>query len=232
MAKPKKIQLSLNEVLKLYIIFYLLLLSFNCLAIIIENSPGVNPDFQEGFVKLFDFNEEENLPTLFSVLLILQASIICIVVGFQVLKYKAYWFVLAFILSFMAFDEYLALHERLIAPIRNALSLSGFFYYAWIIPYGIIVLTIGGFFLRWVLRLPKPTRVGFIKAGLIYVGGALLMEGIGGWYYSRHLEEDVIYSIFTTVEESLEMIGILIFLYSITKYLITEIGVKKVELAG
>ena len=232
MTQSKKISLSLKGALKFYIILYLLLLFFNCLAIFVEYGLNIDHDYKKGFVKLFDFDAEENVPTLFSVLLILQASVICIVVGFQVLKDQNYWFVLAFFLSFIALDEYVSIHERLIGPVRSALSTSGFFYYAWIIPYGIVGLIVGAFFLGWLLRLPKSTRIGFIKSGLIYFTGAFLIEGIGGWYYSYYLERNVIYSLITTVEESFEMIGLLTFLYFVTKFLITEVGIKQVELAG
>lgn len=226
----QKICLSLKGGIKLYITFYLILLFFHCLTIFIEY--GLNLDFQnkKGFVKLFDFDAEKNIPTFFSVLLILQASAICIVIGFQVLKDQKYWFVLAFFLAFMALDEYVSIHERLTNPVRNMLSTSDFFYYAWIIPYGIIVLTVGAFFLGWVFRLPKTIRVGFIKSGLIYFTGAFLVEGIGGWYISKNSDRDIIYEFIITVEESFEMIGFMMFLYFITKFLITEAGVKQVEL--
>jgi energy-coupling factor transporter transmembrane protein EcfT len=100
------------------------------------------------------------------------------------------------------------------------------------IPYGIVGLIVAAFFLGWLFRLPSPTRTGFMKSGLMYFTGAFLIEGMGGWYYSIGLEKDFIYSLFTTIEESFEIFGLITFLYFVTKFLITEVGIKEVELAG
>jgi hypothetical protein len=55
-------------------------------------------------------------------------------------------------------------------------------------------------------------------AGAGYVGGALGMEMIGGAYASAY-GYDAYYPVLTIVEETLEMLGILLFLHALLCYM-------------
>ena len=135
-----------------------------------------------------------------------------------------YWWGLSLIFLFLACDEAIMLHERLIEPIRDRFHLSGFFYYAWVLPYGIFALIIFALYLRFLLRLPREIAWLLVISGSMYVGGALGMEMVGGWYVEQHLgaEHTVRHSqievAFQTVEESLEMMGIVVFIYTLARY--------------
>jgi glycosyltransferase involved in cell wall biosynthesis len=60
-----------------------------------------------------------------------------------------------------------------------------------------------------------------IIAGLIYVTGAIGIELIGG-RYSELYGYNVTYFVITTLEELLEMVGVVVFIYALTSYIDSE----------
>lgn len=101
--------------------------------------------------------------------------------------------------------------------IRKVVNIS-WFYFAWVMPGTIIVITLGIIFLKFLRNLPVNTRNQFMLSGIIYVGGALGVEMIGGHYY-YHGISSFGYSLITTMEESFEMIGIIYFIYALLNYI-------------
>ena len=55
-------------------------------------------------------------------------------------------------------------------------------------------------------------------AATIYIGGALGTELIGGHYADLHGNNTWTYSMIVTVEESLEMAGLIVFIWALLKY--------------
>ena len=180
--------------------------------------------FLYGLVPLFSLGSDRNLPTFYSAFAIVFCSFLLTLIGFASRKDKhincLYWFALALIFLFLAIDEMLMLHERAIEPIRAALDASGAFYYAWVIPYGVGVLAFCAVYLRFLLRLPRRSAILFVVAGAMFVTGAIGMEMLGGWYFSADPshDHDVIYILIQTVEELLEMTGIIVFIYALADY--------------
>jgi hypothetical protein len=172
-------------------------------------------------IKLFHFGKEGNIPTLFSSFQLLGVSLLLWFVGVTQ-KSKALsflpWFFLAAIFLFIAVDEVAQMHEKLIDPVRRTLGLSGLFYFAWVVPYGIAVVVFVIAFSRFLIRLPKQTSRMFIMSGAIYVSGALGIEMLGASYFQSYGAQNVPYSMFQTCEELLEMVGIALFAYSILSY--------------
>lgn len=225
---PATIFLSLKAVARFYIGLYLALLLLNLLALALKHAFGF--DDAMGFVPLFHFDYEQNAPTLFSVLLILQASASCVVIGRYMREKRIPWFILAFLFAFIALDEFASLHERLAYTVRTGLSTSGFFYYAWIIPYGVLLIVLAAYLFSWLIRLPKAIRNGYIKSAFIYLSGAVLLEGFEGWYFEGTEQKDFIYDMMSTVEESFEMLGLILFVYISAKLLLTELGISLVTI--
>ena len=121
----------------------------------------------------------------------------------------------------MAFDEAFAFHERLIDPICLLLGDRhlGVFYYGWVIPGIALVIAVALIFMRFLLRLPSGTRRSFLLAALLYLGGSLGVELIGGAYEESHGRENLRYSMIATVEESLELAGLIVFIYALLAYI-------------
>jgi len=180
-------------------------------------------DYFFGLIPLFDFNSEQNVPTLLSSLLILLCSCLLAIIAFMEKKqskrdYK-YWGGLSLIFLFLSIDEFASIHELLTSPLHNALGTTGVLYYAWVIPYGLITLVIAFLYIRFLFRLPEKFRVLCVMSGFIYVAGAIGLELLGGYYFDIYRHEDVIFKLIASFEEIFEMGGMLLFLYAIMGYI-------------
>ena len=119
------------------------------------------------------------------------------------------------------------LHERLIVPVRSLVSGSGFLYYAWVLPYGILVALFLAVYAGFVRRLPAATRRLFLLAGALYVSGALGFELVEGLYASR--AGGRLFAALITVEECLEMLGVVLFIYALLSYLKEEKATRRLD---
>ena len=222
------VSISLRSAVRVYLVIFGVLLVLNLIAITLKE---LGHGYALGFVPTFNFDGEENVPTLFSVFLILQAAVVCLVISKQNAPGQNYWLALSIIFTLLAVDEYFSFHEKLMSQVRSSISVSGFFYYVWIVPYGILVLILGIVLLRWLWQLPDQTKRGFIVSALLYLTGALLFEGFAGLYLNFGDKGDFALSLLSTIEESLEMLGLMVFTYYAVKYLLAESGAIRFEVS-
>jgi len=178
-----------------------------------------------GLFPLFNFDFEKNIPTLFSsiILFISSALLFIIAMGHKRLSSNYLpWFWLGIIMLFLSIDETAQLHEKLIAPGRELFNTSGALHYAWIIPYGAVLLVLLVLYFRFIFNLEKKVMVLFILSGLIYVIGALGFEMISGLEYESGGKSSILFWFISTCEESLEMLGIAVFIYTLLVYIATQ----------
>ena len=180
-----------------------------------------------GLVPLFHLGRENNFPTFFtSGMLLMSAAILAFAsVGNKRRQapYVPHWIGLAVIFFYLSIDEAASLHERLIQPTRDAINASGFLFYAWIVPYSLILVIFVLAYLRFLIHLPRRTRNLFIVAGAIYVLGAIGFESIGGRYYDLYGRNNIVYNSIEGFEEILEMIGVVIFIHALLTYIGREL---------
>lgn len=183
---------------------------------------------------------ENNVPALFSTLLLFAASAIlaCIALverrrgGAETLK----WAILTAGFLLMGVDESLSLHERLIEPLRGLLhdSLSvdhfGIFYFAWVIPGIALVVALGIYFLPFMRRLPTRTGAMLLVSAAVYLGGALGVELAEGWWREGHGHRNVVYHALVSLEEGMEMIGIILLIHTLLDLLANRFGGVRIAL--
>lgn len=174
----------------------------------------------------FDLGREGNLPTLFGGALLLLAAVLLAVTGEGESargRPARDWRALSGVFVFLAFDEWLAVHEALIRPVKALLGADGLLRFAWVVPYGLLTAGVGLCCLSLLRRLPARTRGLFVLAGAVYVGGALGCEMIGGLIAQHHGREGILFAAEVLVEESLEMGGAILFLYALADHLRAEL---------
>lgn len=168
---------------------------------------------------VFDLSEEVNLPTWYqSATLLMCALLMAVIVAVQKAegdRYLAHWRGLGLIFLYLSIDEVAALHDRTTEPLRAAFDLGGGFYFAWVIPAAVLVTIFGVAYLKFFLHLQPRTRRLVLLAGVLYVGGALGLEVIGGFYADALGTANLGYELVTTVEETLEMLGVITFAYAL-----------------
>lgn len=174
---------------------------------------------------LVDLDGENNLPALFSTALLLSASVLLALIA-RLERHDGApdatkWTLLAIGFLLMGMDEALALHEHLIAPLRALLGgrQLGIFYFAWVIPGIVLVAALGAFFLPFLSRLPRSTAVAFVLAAAIYLGGALGVELVEGWWREGHGHRNAVYHLLVSLEEGMEMLGTVFFIHALLLYL-------------
>lgn len=178
-----------------------------------------------GLVPLFDFDREDNIPTLFSSLLLLASAVLLMSISFIHNRLRnpwLPWFGLACIFLFLSFDEIASFHERLTMPVRSVMDVSGIFYFAWVIPYMFILLFLLAVYSRFLISLPKRFMSLFILSGGVYISGAIGLELLGGLHASSFGVAGLQYSVIYTFEELLEMLGVMLFIYSLLSYIKSE----------
>ena len=178
-----------------------------------------------GLVPMFYVDHEQNIPTLFSVLLLITCSILLSLIFYVHRKQepglKIYWATLAIGFAFMAIDEFTELHENigyLFKPLIGSNS-HGFLYYSWVVPATALMIFLAIFYSSFLFKLPKTTRINIIIAAIIYITGLIGIEMLGGHYVELHGIENLTYSMITTLEESLEMLGLILFIRALLDYL-------------
>jgi hypothetical protein len=176
-----------------------------------------------GLVTLFHFDREQNLPTLFSVLLLLSGSAL----AFSHARSdggaetdRSGWFLIAAILLLLAIDEFASIHERVDAALRYYIE-SGFLpYAAWPLPYTALAALAGWKLLPWIVRQNRRLIWTLVVAGTVYIAGAAGVELIAGEYLATIDPErsgviDLKRDLLATVEETLEMIGLMLMLWAL-----------------
>jgi heme/copper-type cytochrome/quinol oxidase subunit 3 len=177
------------------------------------------------FQNLLDVDTELSLPTIYSVLLLFSAALLLILI--TQLKEKEHtafcsaWHALALGFLFLTLDEGASLHEKLMTPIHNFLgdNIPGYFYFTWVIPALLGVGILALLFLNFLKSLPQKTGIGFTLAGIVYVGGAVGIELVSGAYASRFGLDNFTFNLLATIEETLEMSGLVLFIRTLLGYI-------------
>ncbi|UNU26230.1 hypothetical protein [Microcoleus vaginatus] len=180
------------------------------------------------FAKAFNLDAEKNVPTLYSCLALLFSSLLLGAIAnaknLDSDPYKNHWKILSFIFLFLCLDEAGSLHEKLMEPMRSLLNASGFLYFTWVVPIGFLVAIFLLSYSKFVFHLPVSTKKLFVAACALYIGGGIGMEMLGGYLSSTTGEGSLAYALVTTIEESLEMLGIVVFIHALISYIKTYLG--------
>ena len=185
-------------------------------------------DHVMGLTDMFDLNDENNIPTLFSFFLYVTAA--------KLLGWIAYeswashrqlanrWAALSIVFAWLSLDELLALHEGWIAPLRGYFQTSGPMYFIWQLPYVILLAVLCVFCIPLWKSLPKEIRRWIIAAAGIFLSGVIVFESLEGWYWSTLGErQDAAFMLLATAEEVFEMSGLVVLIYALLEYCRLEI---------
>jgi len=188
------------------------------------------------WIKLIDFGYEANLPTIYSMMAIAFSGLLlaAITTHHKRLQQPYYaWLGLTLIFLFLALDEGASIHEKIGDFTEdNIIDASGYFYYEWVIPYAIFVTLFVVGYLSFLFSLPKKIAIQFVIAGTIFLSGAVGLEMLSAQEADLYDTNTVTYSVLYTTEELLEMIGIVVFVNALLKYIQSEIGSIQFTLSG
>ncbi|MBW4681898.1 MAG: hypothetical protein KME19_17540 [Microcoleus vaginatus WJT46-NPBG5] len=181
-------------------------------------------NYREDWLKLFNLDKELNYPAWYASFTLIFCSLLLTTIAsakkIEGDRYFRHWKALSIIFLIFSLDEAISIHEILIIPdLRRFLNLGGIFYYVWVIPAIVFVGLVGLAYYKFIKHLPKQTMILFLLAGGLYIGGALGMEMIGGYYTDFYGKNNLTYALITCLEEVLEMAGIVVFIYGLLDYM-------------
>ena len=187
---------------------------------------------QFGFERLLALDREQNLASWYSSLILLLGALLLTLIWSLSRRrgdpLSRYWLGLGVIFFCIAIDESATIHEtvvgRLLVTTLPTVTTSGYRLYPWVLTGGGFVGLVGLVYLRFLARLPSVTRWGLSLSGVLYVTGALGMDVLEENVESTAGRETLRYGLLVAVEESLEMVGVLILLYVLWRYLVSTYG--------
>ena len=216
-----QIYFDIQKVNKFLYFAFLVQLIFNLSVVYLTEAGHTN---FYGFKKFF-FDDEESIPTYFSAINLLFAGILlALITNFKSKlndPFAMQWRILSILFILLSIDEIAGFHEMTIAPLVQAYQLNGYLRFPWVI-LGVIFMTgFSMYYFQFLKALPKPYIKGFCCSCLIFLTGAIGIEIISAKIFISREEsaKDLIYNLVTTIEESCEMIGIIMFIKVLLSYL-------------
>lgn len=229
-AKPRNrsehsIALSPRRICRILTICMVALLFAHIAAIVIHDGFDQHLTLRKILLQYFNFDKEGNFPTYFSALLLLASSLICFYISAsdksQGLRKKSkYWLGLGIIFMILSLDEAVQIHEQFMIIMDYLIpQRASIFSSAWTIPYMAIVAVVGFYFLRFVMSLPNPVRNLVILSGSIFVGGAIGVEFLEGYFEHKYGHYHFTSHAAYTLQELMEMSGVILFIYTLLTYI-------------
>jgi hypothetical protein len=189
-------------------------------------------DYVFGLSPLLRLNTRHSLSAWYSSLALALCALLLYAVYDQKAKeqdrFRRHWFVLSLVFLFLSVDEYCGIHEAISRFIRRFETL-GLAFGQWAIVYALLLLVFVVAYLPFLQHLGARFRALFIASGAVYVGGAMGVELATASYVTRTRENaeaasapDAVYGVLTAVEDSVEMLGILLFIVTLLAYMRTH----------
>ncbi|MHB0911865.1 MAG: hypothetical protein ACYC2Y_00280 [Armatimonadota bacterium] len=210
----------------LYTVFVLGIASFAVEVIRVETGHGR----LMGFGSLFDAGAESNLPTWYSSFTLLFCAALLWAIASGAQRSRLHWRLLAGAFLYMSVDEACMLHERIGIAFEPRLQGTVLASLGWIAFFLPVVIAAALFFAGFVRRLPRETMRLFLLSGLLFLGGAIGMELIGGLWRTGHGENNLPYALMLAVEEPSEMFGVALFAYALMRHIVRHTEGVSVEI--
>jgi drug/metabolite transporter superfamily protein YnfA len=217
---PRSVTLTLSLITALLLIAHLGIVALGYLG-------NMAPESYDKLRHFFHFNDEENLPTFFSSILLFFAAALFFIIGklqSKASRNNGKWLLLGAVMLFLCLDESLQIHERVNTVTRSFIKndVSGFLFWAWILPYTILFVLVSLYFLKFYLQLPKKTKVLFFIAAALYFFGAVVIESIEGHFGKIYPSYHPIFVFTITIQELLEMVGVIVLIHALLDYIAAQ----------
>lgn len=231
-----ELTIDLRRVVALILLIIFTLIVSGTAANIISNQVAPSKDHKLArLMNRFDLAFEPSIPNWYSSCSLLVCGGLLAVIARAKARRGDGWFwhwaLLAVLFVGLSIDEGVRLHEMLHTVIASRIDTHGLLYFPWVIPALLFVAFVGLSYVPFLWQLDRRTALLFVIAGATYVMGAVGMDMIGGVIVEQHGMESVEHSFAQAVEELLEMLGVLIFLYALLDYIRCRIGTIRLALS-
>jgi len=215
-----QVQLSLRRL----IIVLLLVLTLLAIASSAVQVGKYLYDYREDWTRMINMDREMNLPTWYEAGLLTVSGFLLGIIAKRKRDlqdpFRRDWRLLSRIFYLMAIDEVVGIHELFILPdLADDLNLPWFLHSTWVIP-GLLAV---GFFIRRFWRFGKhlepKTRAWFVGSLGLFVTGVIGMEMVGSTYAQWQHQQSFGYAMLATLEEVIEVCGVIAFIFTLLNYI-------------
>jgi hypothetical protein len=213
------------------------ILSLTAIHVLVQIADfGFGRDHLLGLTPLFDLNQENNIPTWYSgIVLFTTAGALGIVAAANYhagAPFARHWAVLAMIFVYMSLDELTRIHEKWgpllekpLGHLRDPQVMGGGLRNLWVIPAFLVAALVGLAYIRFLLHLPARTRNLFVASGVAFVFATIGMEMIGASLSAAGGRFTPVFMVVATIEEVTEMASIAVFLCAVLEYAGSTFGI-------
>lgn len=171
------------------------------------------PEEPAWWARIFDLSTEANLPTWWASTLLAGLAAVFLVAGMlqrtAAASASSYW-TLGAVALMLSIDEAAAIHEQLLGAVGDVVvDGNGLLHFTWIVPGAVVALVVGLVVLVASADLPADARRWLAVGGAVFLCGAIVTEAVSGAVLDAR-GHDRWYLLVTTVEEGLELAGVLI----------------------
>jgi hypothetical protein len=188
-----------------------------------------------GLVRLTYVDAESNIPTWYSSGLLLAVACIHAVIARAASRradrWARHWWALAALFAVLSIDEASMIHELPIDRLRAVFGVGGLLHEAWVVPGMIAVMIVGLLLVSFLRSLPRSIAIGYLLAGVLFVGGAIGVEMVSGAVADGRGRESWMYVMVVSVEELFEMAGLAVLAGVSLVVLRNQVG-RTVEISG
>jgi hypothetical protein len=132
-------------------------------------------------------------------------------------RFALQWLGLGLVFVFLSADETLSLHEKLSWFLKSRLHPHGALYPVWVAPMLVACAAGALVYVRFLRSLAAPVRNWILAAAAVYVTAAAGFEMVEGPFIERHEFNAPVYRVLSDTEEALEVCGLLMFLYALSR---------------
>lgn len=157
---------------------------------------------------------EGNVPTWLATVLLFSCALAAGAIAREATLFRRHWWGVCAVFAYASLDEAAELHEHL----GGTFDFGGLFYFDWVIPAAILLGALALIFWPFVRALAPVTRRRLILAGVLYIGGAVVMELPLGWWTERAGADSLGYALIDWVEETMELAGAALALWALVKH--------------
>ena len=183
----------------------------------------LSPSTSNVYWRVASLESERSLATAYAVLQLAGCAAAAFVAGYALRRgdrpWARHWYAAGVLLAFVAADEHIGLHESVSEEMHDRWDTGGILRYPWVLPAVVVVVVLVVVFLPFVRALPRPVRTLVFAAAVVYLVGAVGFEVIGGLVDDDTKDLTTAFIVATTTEETLELVGVALMGYAVTRYL-------------
>lgn len=190
----------------------------------------VDNDYVDRIGHWLDVNAEASVPTWYSAVTLLACGVMAGIIALDTRRrsrpFALQWWLVALAFGLLSLEEVIGVHSQATKVLRRLIdTLDGpmllvLLGIAGLVVIAIVVVVFG----RWFAALPGRWRRWFAIGGVVYLVGVIASDAVGDYLISTFGDTSVLYIAVLTIEEALEMIGVLIVIVALLEYIRTFVG--------